>query len=93
MLTEDGVWGFCVMSDAIIKLGISRPEEETRLTEAIDAFTRWRADAMAQEERDTPGLMVKTGWSADGVIRKTLIFDEPKWADFFLMIWQRDATA
>ena len=80
------------MSDSIVRVGLDQPEVETRLARAIDMFTRWRADAAsdALDDRDVPAIMVKTAWGPNGALSKTLIFEEPKWADFFLRLWNHD---
>lgn len=82
-------------SESIISVGVDRPADEARLTSAIDAFTRWRADIPADSaaEADAPAIIVRTAWGADGRLRKTLIFDDVKWADFFLKIWQHESLA
>lgn len=81
--------------ESVLSVGVAQPDDETRLTEAIEAFTRWRADIAPDKmpDNDAPAIIVRTAWGDDGALRKTLIFDDEKWAAFFLKIWQRDSHA
>lgn len=82
------------MNDAQVSFELSEPGLDTRLTQAIDAFTRWRADlGDANIDADAPGLIVKTGFSTDGALSKTLIFEEPRWAEFFINILLQQSAA
>ncbi len=82
-------------SESVLSVGVAQPDEETRLTQAIEAFTRWRADIAPDKtlETDSPAIIVRTAHGEDGALRKTLIFDDEKWAAFFLKIWQSDTHA
>jgi len=83
------------MTDVVVTLGMKAPEQEVQFASAIDAFARWREEticgqAEAEHHRDTPHIMVKTGWDVSGNVQKKLIFQERKWAAAFLQFWRAE---
>lgn len=80
------------MSDVIVTLGLERPEHETRLSKAIDAFARWREQSIgtSAEEYDAPHIMVRTEWDTSGQLSKKLTFQDRSVADAFMRFWQAE---
>ncbi|MEL6663404.1 MAG: hypothetical protein AAFR33_10395 [Pseudomonadota bacterium] len=80
------------MTDVVVNLGLSRPEDEQILASAIDTYARWRQNLCESDSRQTegeaPDIMVKTGFRACGAVQKTLIFQDRRWAAAFLRIWR-----
>lgn len=79
------------MSETIVNLEMSDSVDEQCLAKAVDKFAKWRgATALpSADERDGPDIMVKTTFQHTS-IRKTLIFQEPIWADKFMTLWQAE---
>lgn len=80
------------MADVVVNVGLQRPNDDLVLASAIETYARWRQymcdpDTRAGAE-DAPDIMVKTRWSEDGAVTKTLIFQERRWAAAFLRIWR-----
>ena len=79
------------MNRATVSFGLEASEEETKFSNAIQTFLQWRAaNEDRPEDTDTPGLIIKTCHNEKGGLRKTLIFDEARWAEAFLTIWQKE---
>jgi hypothetical protein len=82
------------MSDVVVRLGLDQPSDEVILNKAIETYTCWRHFMCDDRHRiatnDAPDIMVKTGWSGDGAVLKTLIFQERRWAAAFLRIWRTE---
>ena len=79
------------MSDVVVTLELGDASDELKLAEAINAFAEWQTtDEPATEcEHDIPPIMVKTQFSRDGV-RKSLIFQERRFAAAFLSFWRTE---
>jgi hypothetical protein len=86
--------GVTNMSDVVVNLGVERPRDELVLASAIEAYAKWRQYMCNPEERhedsDAPDIMVKTRHGGNGVVTKTLIFQERRWAAAFLRIWRSE---
>ena len=82
------------MSDVVVNLGLERPRDEVALASAIETFTQWREYMCDRDERhddgEAPDIMVKTRHAGDGIVTKTLIFQERRWAAVFLRIWRSE---
>ncbi len=78
------------MSDVIVSVDVACAAEADELSQAIEAFTQWRFEACGEaggDCADAPEIMVKTAWTQDAV-KKTLIFQERRWADAFMDFWR-----
>lgn len=82
------------MAETILKLEMTGAVDEHRLAKAVDKFTRWRglAPMPCAADNDAPDIMIKTTWGHSSV-RKTLIFQDPSWAEKFLALWQTEQQA
>jgi len=79
------------MVETIVKLEVNCPVKEQCLATAVDKFTKWRGGTAVPkcDERDAPDLMIRTT-CCQVSIRKTLIFQDPLWAQKFLSIWKNE---
>lgn len=80
------------MSDIVVTVGLERPEHETKLSKAIDAFARWREEnlCMSTDAQEELHIMVRTKWDTSGQLSKQLIFPDRMGADAFLKFWQEE---
>lgn len=76
------------MAETVLNLEMTDPFTEHCLAKAVDKFARWRGAAAlpCAAENDAPDIMIKTVWG-EQAIKKTLIFQDAKWAEKFLSIW------
>lgn len=83
------------MSDIVVTVGLEKPEHETRLSKAIDAFARWKEQAMraSAEEVDDLPIMVRTEWDTSGQMNKKLTFPDRSGADAFMRFWQAEKNS
>lgn len=82
------------MSDIVVTVGLERPEQETRLSKAIDAFARWREQNIGQSQDiyDAPHIMVRTEWDTSGQMNKKLTFQDRIGADAFMRFWKEEMS-
>ena len=79
-----------LMSDVVVTVGLERPDHETKLSKAIDAFARWREQNFGSSlhDHDAPHIMVRTEWDTSGQLSKKLTFPDRSGADAFLRFWR-----
>lgn len=75
------------MCDVILTLDLSSTDEDSLLSNALDAFVTSKVDA-GRPASDAPDMMVRTMMSPAGRVRKQLIFQDQKWADAFMSFWE-----
>ena len=82
------------MSDVVVTVGLEKPEHETRLSKAIDAFARWREETMSAgiDAHDSLHIMVKTQWDTSGQLNKKLTFPDRTGADAFMRFWEAEQS-
>jgi len=80
------------MSDVVVTVGLEKPEHETRLSKAIDAFARWKEQMISSsaEQADTLPIMVRTEWDTSGQLSKKLTFPDRNGADAFMQFWNAE---
>jgi len=80
------------MSDVVVTVGLEKPEYESKLSKAIDAFARWREQTIgaATEMHDAPQIMVRTVWDTSGQMNKRLTFPDRSGADAFMRFWHEE---
>jgi len=80
------------MSDVVVTVGLERPEHESRLSKAIDAFARWREQNVnsALDDFDAPQIMVRTEWDTSGQLSKKITFPDRSGADAFMRFWHAE---
>lgn len=74
------------MSDVVVRMPLRGDEESERLSHALDAFARLKAE---QEPDDDAFMMMKTEM-LDGAMIKCLIFDARSRAAAFLSYWRQE---
>jgi len=79
------------MAETVLNLEMTSAVDERCLAKTVDKFARWR-DATAKPcaaEKDAPDIMIKTTCGQTS-IRKTLTFQDPLWAEKFMMLWKAE---
>jgi len=83
-----GTWGFKVMTtDIVVDLSLKTAEEAALLATVVDAFVQ-QFLGRNRAGKDAPDMMVRTAFSTDGEVSKTVIFQDRKWADAFVDFWE-----
>ena len=83
------ILGLVVMTtDIVVDLSLKSAEEVALLATVVDAFVQ----QFLNRPREVPEMMVRTAFSPDGEVSKTVIFQERKWADAFLAFWEVQKT-
>ena len=78
-------------TDIVVDLSLKSAEEVALLATVVDAFVQ----QFLNRKRfggEAPDLMVRTAFSPDGEVSKTVIFQERKWADAFVDFWESRKT-
>lgn len=80
------------MSDVVVTVGLEKPEQETRLSKAIDAFARWKEQVSGKglDQSDALPIVVRTDWDTSGQLNKKLTFPDRNGADAFLRFWHAE---
>jgi len=83
------------MSDVVVTVGLEKPEHETRLSKAIDAFARWKEQTIgaSAEAYDELPIMVRTEWDTSGQMNKKLTFSDRSGADAFMQFWRAEQSS
>ena len=83
------------MSDVVVTVGLEKPEYESRLSKAIDAFARWKEQTIRSSADDVDELpiMVRTEWDTSGQMNKKLTFPDRSGADAFMRFWQAEKNS
>ncbi len=76
-----------VMSDVIVDLALGSPEEDAKLSAALDAFLTEQISLNPSLE-DCPQMMVRTAVCPMGKMHKEIIFQSQKWAEAFQQFWE-----
>jgi len=83
-----GTWGLKVMTtDIVVDLSLKTAEEAALLATVVDAFVQ-QFLGRNRAGKDAPDMMVRTAFSTDGEVSKTVIFQDRKWADAFVDFWE-----
>lgn len=81
------------MSEVVVEIGAEEGRDASRLTKAIDAFTRWAMETGAcASSGDAPDIMMMTE-CAGGEIRRRLVFPDHEHAARFLVFWRSGVSA
>lgn len=74
-------------TDIVVDLSLKTAEEVALLATVVDAFVQ-QFLGRGRPGNDTPDMMVRTAFSPDGEVSKTVIFQERRWADAFIDFWE-----
>lgn len=74
-------------TDIVVDLSLKSAEEVALLATVVDAFLKQFMNRN-RFGAEAPEMMVRTAFSADGEVSKTVIFQERKWADAFMAFWE-----
>jgi hypothetical protein len=89
-----GTWGLVVMTtDIVVDLSLKSAEEVALLATVVDAFVQ-QFLGRNRNTGEAPDMMLRTAFTPDGEVSKTVIFQDRKWADAFVNFWedQKDQT-
>ena len=78
------------MHEVVLSIEVMEPAQEAAFVLAIDKFARWREETRGQgwKQRSAPDLMIKTICDFDGRLKKSVTFQDGRWADTFMQMWQ-----
>ena len=76
------------MSEVVVQMSGDESRDTLRLSEALDAFAKWSAEAgLAFESGDAPDIMMMTECTG-GEMRRKLVFQDRDHAARFLIFWR-----
>ena len=78
-------------TDIVVDLSLKSAEEVALLATVVDAFVQQFLNRK-RFGNEAPDMMVRTAFSPDGEVSKTVIFQERKWADAFVAFWEVQKT-
>lgn len=74
-------------TDIVVDLGLKSAEEVALLATVVDAFVQQFLGRNRQGS-DAPDMMVRTAFTPDGEVSKSVIFQDRKWAEAFVNFWE-----
>ncbi|MEQ1608999.1 MAG: hypothetical protein ABL956_08555 [Hyphomonadaceae bacterium] len=78
------------MSEVVVQISADETRDPSRLTQALDAFTKWAAEAgLSAPSGDAPDIMMMTEYSG-GEMRRKLVFQDREHAARFLVFWRTE---
>jgi len=78
------------MSEVVVQISADESQDSARLTNALDAFAKWSADAgLSRESGDAPDIMMMTEYTG-GQMRRKLVFQDRDHAARFLVFWRTE---
>ena len=78
------------MSEVVVQISADESQDSARLTNALDAFAKWSAEAgLSHESGDAPDIMMMTEYSG-GQMRRKLVFQDRDHAARFLVFWRTE---